>query len=780
MGLGGWNDDPKERKPDQTNAEALSGVRDWTPPAHRPYTSSPADPDSLNPGIRMATAAPLRAAAPAPVFEPYVSPAQHPAELTIRALILGAILGIVFAASSVYLALKIGLTVSASIPIAVLAVAFFRTLGHSTILENNIVQTTGSSGESIAAGIVFTIPAILLMGYDLSIEKVGVIALSGGVLGALLMIPLRRALIVKEHGNLTYPEGTACAKVLVAGEEGGLQARLLFQAFGLAFVYKFLMSGLKLWKEVAAKAFPGYQGATIAAEVSPELLGVGYIIGPRIAGFLFAGGVLAYLVLVPAIKLFGAGLTEPIFPATTLIKDMSPGEVRGNYVFYIGAGAVASAGIIALLRALPTIVSAFRSGFQDLRGSLGEGVSRLRTEQDLPIWLTVGGAIVLALLLSVLPQVGVNLLGAALIIVFGFFFVTVSSRITGEIGVSANPISGMTIAALIGTTLIFLVIGWTGVDHRVGAISIAAVIAVAAANAGATSQDLKTGFLVGATPRHQQLAVLVGTVTSALAIGFTLTLLNTSYTNVVSESHPGVQLEASRDAADRSVTTLGETMEHAGKRWDVMRVNVPTQGVAPGKYLVDPPTKEIGYLVDPGIGGRVHELNGRPITKLDSPKATIMALVTDGILTQKLPWGLVLLGVFITLAIELMGLQSLPVAVGVYLPISTSSAMFAGGAVRWLVERRLAARGEDAGAESGPGVLFSSGLIAGGAIAGIAVAALAAVFAKRAEAAGVPAADYLGHLAGFERAIGPIAASDLFAILIFFGLGAVLYRVARR
>ena len=728
----------------------------------------------------MATVAPLRVHAEAPVYQPYVSAAQRPAELTVRSLVLGAILGVVFAASSVYLALKIGLTVSASIPIAVLAVAFFRTLGRSTILENNIVQTTGSSGESIAAGVVFTIPAILLMGYDLSIAKVGVIALVGGVLGALLMIPLRRALIVKEHGNLVYPEGTACAKVLVAGEVGGLQARLLFQAFGLAFVYKFLMAGLKLWKDVAAKAFPGYQGATIAAEVSPELLGVGYIIGPRISGFLFAGGTLAYLVLVPAIKLFGSGLAEPIFPATTLIKTMSASEVRANYVFYIGAGAVASAGIIALIRALPTIVSAFRSGFADLRSSLGEGTSRLRTDHDLPIWLTVGGSLVLALLLSVLPQVGVNLLGAALIVVFGFFFVTVSSRITGEIGVSANPISGMTIAALIGTTLIFLVIGWTGVDHRVGAISIAAVIAVAAGNAGATSQDLKTGFLVGATPRSQQLAVLVGTVTSALAIGFTLTLLNSSYTNIVADQHPGVRLEASRDASDRAVTTLGETMEHGGKSWDVLRVNIPTQGVVPGKYLVDPATREIGYLVDPGIGGRIHELNGRPVTKLDSPKATIMALVTDGILTQKLPWSLVLLGVFITAAIELMGLQSLPVAVGVYLPISTSSAMFIGGAVRWVVERRLAARGQDAGAESGPGVLFSSGLIAGGAIAGIAVAALAAVFAQRAELAQVPAADYLAGLAGLQAAVGPIADSDLFAILIFFGLGAVLYRVANR
>jgi putative OPT family oligopeptide transporter len=717
----------------------------------------------------------------APAFQPYVSPSQHPAEFTPRALALGAILGIVFAASSVYLALKIGLTVSASIPIAVLAVAFFRTLGRSTILENNIVQTTGSSGESIAAGLVFTIPAILLMGYDLSIAKVTVIALVGGVLGALMMIPLRRALIVKEHGRLPYPEGTACAEVLVAGEQGGLRARLLFQAFGLAFAYKFLMAGLKAWKEVPGRAIPGYTGGSIATEVSPELMGVGYIIGPRISGFLFAGGTLAYLVLIPAITLFGSGLTSPIFPATTLISEMGPSQVRANYVFYIGAGAVASAGIIALIRALPTIALAFRQGFQDLRGSIGEAGTRLRTDNDLPIWFTVGGSLVLAFIISFLPQVGVNLLGAALIVVFGFFFVTVSARITGEIGVSANPISGMTIAALIGTTVIFLMIGWTGIDYRVAAISIAAVIAVSAGNAGATSQDLKTGFLVGATPRYQQLAVLIGTVTSALAIGWTLTLLNTTYTTVVPESHPGVEFRMQDTRADqRTFTFYGEQMTHAREPYNVVRVNLPTEGVAPGKYLVDPNTNEIAFLVDPGIGGRVKELNGAPVTKLDSPKATIMALVTDGILTQKLPWGLVLIGVFITLAIELMGLQSLPVAVGVYLPISTSSAMFVGGMIRWLVERHLSREGRSAGAESGPGVLFSSGLIAGGAIAGIFVAGIAAMLARRAEDAGIPAADYLAHAVGLQKSAGLIAGSDLFAILIFFGLGLVLYRVARR
>jgi putative OPT family oligopeptide transporter len=696
--------------------------------------------------------------------------------------VLGAILGVVFAASSVYLALKIGLTVSASIPIAVLAVAFFRTLGRSTILENNMVQTTGSAGESIAAGIVFTIPAILLMGYDLTVGKVAVIAVVGGIMGVLLMIPLRRALIVKEHGRLTYPEGTACAEVLVAGEKGGLQAKRLFQAFGLAFAYKFLMAGLKAWKEYPTWVSRSYNGASISAEVSPELLGVGYIIGPRIAGYLFAGGCLAYLVLIPAIKLFGSGLTQPIFAESKLISEMSPGEVRANFVFYIGAGAVAAAGIIALIRSLPTIVSAFRSGFQDLRAGLGSTASRLRTDIDLPIWVTPVGAVLLALVLTFLPQLAVNLLGAVLIVLFGFFFVVVSSRITGEIGVSANPISGMTIAALIGTAAIFLLIGWTGVDHRVGAISIAAVIAVAAGNAGATSQDLKTGFLVGATPKRQQIGIMVGAITSALAIGWTLTLLNNTYTNIIPEPHPGVVLEASAPgSSERSVTTLGERMRHDGREWDVVRVNLPTQGIVPGKYLLDPTTHEVAYLVDPGIGGRIREIDGRPITKLDSPKATIMALVTDGILTQKLPWGLVLIGVFLTISIEIMGLQSLPIAVGVYLPISTSASMFAGGVVRWLVERRMRSSERSiAEVESGPGVLFSSGLIAGGAIAGIAIAGIAAALVARAEAAKVPAADYLSHVAGLQNALGTFAQNDLVALLVFGCLGFVLYRVASR
>ena len=715
-----------------------------------------------------------------PDHQPYLAASQSPAELTPRALILGAILGLIFGASNVYLALKIGLTVSASIPIAVLSITIFRALSRATILENNIVQTTGSASDSISAGVVFTIPAVLLMGYDLEISRVAVLAVAGGLLGILMMIPLRRALIVKEHGNLPYPEGTACAEVLIAGEKGGVHARTVFHAFGLAFVYKFLMEGLKLWNEYPSKIFQSFQRAEVTMEVGPELMGVGYIIGPRIAGYLFSGGCLAYLVLMPLVRLFGDSMLTPMYPATTLIKDMSAGQIRAAYVFYIGAGAVATRGIIALARALPTIGSAFAGGFASLKASrAGQLIGRLRTEDDLPITVTIIGSVVLAFGLALLPQLKVNLLGSILIIGFAFFFTTVSSRICGQIGSSANPISGMTIAALIGTCVVFLLLGWTGIDHRVQAISIAAVIAVAAANGGNTSQDLKTGFLIGATPRRQQIAILVGSLASAMAVGWTLTLLNRSYTYEVPETHPGFVAAAS--TASKDITMLNQTMSGfriAGgdsvdrNTYGVMRVYVATNGVPPGKYLVDTTAHEIRYVVDPGIGGRLREYAGRTLTRLDSPKATLMALITDGILTRRLPWALVLTGVFIAIAIELMGVQSLPVTVGVYLPISTSAGMFAGGVVRWLVERRVRSEQRTlAEIESGPGVLFASGLIAGGAIAGIAVAAIAGAKGS---------ADWLAEAVGLYQKLGGLATSALLALLLFGIVGGVLYRVGLR
>jgi uncharacterized oligopeptide transporter (OPT) family protein len=570
--------------------------------------------------------------------------------------------------------------------------------------------------------------------------------------------------------------------VLIAGEKGGVHAKTVFQAFGLAFVYKFLMSGVKAWQEYPGRILTWFKGAEIRLEAAPELMGVGYIIGPRIAGYLFSGGCIAYLVLMPAIKLFGESMTEPMYPATKLIRDMSAGEIRAAFVFYIGAGAVATAGIIALVRALPTIASAFRAGFADMRQSrVGQAVARLRTEDDLPITVTVFGSLALALVLSFLPQIGVNLLGGLLIIIFGFFFTTVSSRICGQIGSSANPISGMTIASLLAICAIFLLLGWTAIDDRVRAISIACVIAVAVANGGNTSQDLKTGFLIGATPRRQQIAILIGGIGSALAVGWTLTLLNKSYQYEVPEAHAGFTAPASGRSSDGNVVLLGETLSgfHVGggdsidpQTYPVARVYVATNGVLPGKYLIDPASHEIRYVVDPGIGGRVREYNGHSLTRLDSPKATLMALITDGILTHRLPWALVLIGVALAIALEIAGIQSLPVTVGVYLPITTSAGMFAGGVIRWLVERRFQSQDRSlAEIESGPGVLFASGMIAGGAIGGIVIAAIAGKFGS---------ADKLSEIVGLSGTLGHFATDNWPAVLLFIGMGYVLYRVGLR
>ena len=663
-----------------------------------------------------------------------------------------------------------------------LSITIFRWLGRSTILENNIVQTTGSAADSVSAGVVFTIPAILLMGYDLDISRVTILAIAGGLMGVLMMIPLRRALIVKEHGNLPYPEGTACAEVLIAGERGGIHAKTVFQAFGIAFGYKFLMTALKVWQEYPGKLIrtrtPKARRSESGVSASATSSAPGY-------SYLFAGGFV--VVLMPAIKLFGSAMTEPMFGTTKLIRDMSAGEIRAAFVFYIGAGAVASAGIIALARSLPTIAGAFRAGFADMRASrVGQALAaKLRTDDDLPISVTIFGSIALAIGLAFLPQIGVNLLGGVLIILFGFFFTTVSSRICGQIGSSANPISGMTIASLIAISFIFLLLGWNQIDDRVRAISIACVIAVAVANGGNTSQDLKTGFLVGATPKSQQIAILIGAIFSALAVGWTLTFLNRAYQYEVPEQRAGFVAPATGSSPDGNVVVHTETMSHFGiggtdsidnNTYQVVRVYVETQGVPPGKYLVDPASHEIRYVVDPGIGGRMHEYRGQELKRLDSPKATLMALITDGILTHRLPWALVLIGVFLTIAIELMGVQSLPVAVGVYLPLTTSAGMFAGGIVRWLVERKARSDARSlAEIESGPGVLFASGLIAGGAICGIAVAAIAGWGSARGMSA-----EWLAEKVGLHHLLGGFATSSIVGLVMFAVLGGLLYRTGQR
>ncbi|NUQ93521.1 MAG: oligopeptide transporter, OPT family [Gemmatimonadaceae bacterium] len=679
------------------------------------------------------------------LHNPYVPHTENPRELTVSGIILGILLGLVFAASSVYLALKIGLTVSASIPIAVLSITIFRYAARvfrakpATILQNNIVQTTGSAGESIAAGTVFTLPALLLLGYALPWSRVAAVATVGGLLGVLLMIPLRKSLIVKEHRNLKYPEGTACAEVLIVGEERGVQAKTVFMGFGLGALYKFFNAGLKLWQEVPARiiqrALPN--GGTelfgeIRAEISPELTGVGYIIGPKISGYLFAGGVLSFFVLIPAIKLFGSGLTTTVLPLDTkLIRDMSPMEIRASYVYFIGAGAVTAAGIFSLVRSMPTIWRALVGGLGGMRGAGGSDATETRrTQRDLPFIYVGVGVLAAIVAMVVLPQIGINIVGAVLAVFFAFLFVTVSSRITGQIGASANPISGMTVAAVLMTALIFLALGWTLPQHRVLALSIGGVVCVAAAVAGATSQDLKTGYLVGATPARQQVGLLFGVVSSALLIGWTIHSLDSAYTTIVKRDTANVVIPAANIDAERVSLADGRIVpagaEKAGNFYRVGHLYEQQGALGSGRYLVDDAGR-VQYLIDPGIGGReTVDYTGRKVEKLDSPKSQIMSLVVDGILTQKLNWGLIMIGVFFAVAMEILGLPSLAICVGVYLPISTSATMFAGGIVRWLVDRATRGRADQTNEDSGPGVLFSSGLIAGGAIMGVLLAALAA------------------------------------------------------
>ncbi len=468
-------------------------------------------------------------------FKPYISPKDFIPEFTLKAVVLGAVFGVIFGAASVYLGLKVGLTVSASIPIAVLAISVFKKMGNATILESNIVQTIGSAGESVAAGVVFTIPALLfLSGGDQYFQylQIFVLALSGGILGVLFMIPLRKSLIVKEHGVLPYPEGTACADVLIAGEKGGNLAKKVYYGLGIAFLYKLLMSIFGLWKDTPEHIFGRKSvlpNGSVSAEITPELLGVGYIIGPRIAGIMMAGGVLSYLVLIPLITFLGDSLTTIIAPGTKLIRDMSNNDIRNYYVRYIGAGAVTFGGIMTFIKTLPTIVSSFRDSFRDLRSSSKEShASKLRTERDIPIVYVIFGAIGLVLLMTLLPNVPVNFFTAIMVVVFGFFFVTVSSRIVGLIGSSSNPISGMTIATLMATCLIFLGMGWTGDAYQPIALCVGSIVCIASANAGATSQDLKTGYLVGATPVKQQIGLIIGVIASVIAIGFTVKILHSS------------------------------------------------------------------------------------------------------------------------------------------------------------------------------------------------------------------------------------------------------------
>src|SRR5438309_1988173 len=489
-------------------------------------------------------------------FEPCMPAGRNLRELTPLPVVMGTILGMVFGASSLYLVLKVGLTVSASIPVAVISITIFRLLSKfglrdSTVLENNIVQTAGSAGESIAFGLGVTMPAIMILGFDLEITRVMLVAILGGLLGILMMIPLRRALIVAQHGYLKYPEGTACAEVLKAGasdesraaaaeaakgtgivDEATTGGKTIITGFGIGFVYYALEQIWKTWKEYPTKVFgKPFEAGSISIENNPALLGVGYIIGPRISSIMVGGGVLSYLVLIPAIKYFGSGWTTPLSPETAhLIKDMSVTQIQKAYILYIGAGAVAAGGIISLVRSLPVIWSGLKGGLADLRATRSASAGAPRTDQDLSMKFVLGGIIVLLLTIMLAPQLNLrfNLLGALLIVAFGFLFVTVSSRLTGEIGSSSNPISGMTVATLLLTCLVFLIIGWTAPPFFVTALSIGGIVCIAASNGGTTSQDLKTGFLVGSTPKAQQIAILVGTLASAVVLGPILLAMNQS------------------------------------------------------------------------------------------------------------------------------------------------------------------------------------------------------------------------------------------------------------
>ena len=589
-------------------------------------------------------------------FRPYIPAGVRLPELTALPLIVGTLLGMVFGASSLYLVLKVGLTVSASIPVAVISITVFRLLSKfglrdATILENNIVQTAGSAGESIAFGVGVTMPAIMILGLDLEVTRVMLVALLGGLLGILAMIPLRRALIVAQHGYLKYPEGTACAEVLKAGasdesraaaakgsaehanaiaegEQTG--AKTIFAGLGVGFLYQVLMTGFKGWKDTPEKIFGApFKAGSISAEISPALLGVGYIIGPRIASIMCAGGVLAYLVLIPAIKFFGEGMTTVLPPGTVPISEMSPGAFRGAYVLYIGAGAVAAGGIISLFRSLPTIWSGLKGGLADLRGGQAASANAPRTDQDLSMKFVIGGIIALLGLIMIVPQLNLrwNIVGAILIVAFGFLFVTVSSRLTGEIGSSSNPISGMTVATLLLTCLIFLLIGWTGSTYYITALSIGGIVCIASSNGGTTSQDLKTGFLVGSTPKYQKIAILVGAFASALILGPILLVLNDSATVYA----PRLSFEAAEKAVTLDASKVGSLPAFTDKikpsapgDYRVLKNEAgPTAvaGLDPGEYLVDASGKWHTRLRENFDNLESRSRSGRPGREVKGPQA---------------------------------------------------------------------------------------------------------------------------------------------------------------
>jgi putative OPT family oligopeptide transporter len=698
--------------------------------------------------------------------------------------VFGAIFGIIFGAVTVYVGLRAGLTVSASIPIAVLSISLLRAFGKATILENNIVQTAGSAGESVAAGAIFTLPALIFMGFPFEYSRIFMLALIGGWIGVLFMIPLRRQLIVQEHGNLLYPEGTACADVLVAGEKGGSFASRVFWGLGLGGAYTFLMATVQLWKQRPLYEPAWLPGASFRAEITSEYLGVGYIIGPRIAGTIFAGGVFSWLVLMPAIKFFGEGVGDPLYPSTVPIRDMSPSQMWESYIRPMGAGAVAMAGLITLAKTMPTIINALRGGIKDIRaqqsGMAEAGAGRLDRDMSMK-WVVLGSiAIVVAmwLMLTFNPIEGArtsgfeNLVASLFVVIFGFLFVTVSSRICGLIGTSANPVSGMTIATLMATCAMFLVMGWTAPAYSALAIIIGGVVCVAAANAGATSQDLKTGFLVGATPYRQQVALMIGVMVSVFVIGATLMLMNFG----LSEFRPLQQpLDIDRVRAEQSLRGASVRIEkdlddpdpqiYRDKRYILVNA-LGSRELPDGKYLYDPETRQIEVQWITGIGS----------DKAAAPQGRLMATVITGILNQRLPWRLVAMGVFLVIAVELLGIRSLSFAVGSYLGLHTTLAIFCGGLVRWAAEYGVAKTGAHAESEVSPGSLFASGLIAAGGVLGLIAIIINVLGDPELGIQVIPP----GVLAFGPRIAPALADSNIFAVFMFALLAYSLFHFARK
>lgn len=583
-------------------------------------------------------------------FQPYVPADKVVPEFTVFSVVLGALLAIVFGGANAYLGLRVGMTVSASIPAAVLSMGAIRFIfKRDSILENNMVQTIGSAGESVAAGAIFTMPALFMWAAEglcdmPSVVEIGLIALCGGVLGVLMMIPLRSALIVQEHGKLGYPEGKACAEVLMAGEEGGSRASTVFWGLGIAAVYKFVTDGLKLFPSEVEYGIDAYKGSAVGVDVLPALAGVGYICGPRISSYMFAGSTLAWFVLMPLITLFGSDLV--IYPADVSVAELwatgGTGAIWGKFIRYIGAGALAAGGIISLIKSLPMIVRTFTAAFK----SYGKGAAgTLRTEQDISMKVVLAVCLLIAVFMWLFPAIPVSFLGALIVLVFGFFFATVSSRMVGLIGSSNNPVSGMAIATLLISTIALKASGSTGSEGMVGAIAIGSVICIIAAIAGDTSQDLKTGFLLGATPKKQQYGELIGVCVSAVAIGAILYLLNAAW----------------------------------------------------------------GFGTD----------------ELGAPQAMMMKMVVEGVMGGKMPWTLVFTGVFLAVAIEILGLPVLPVAIGIYLPIHLNAAIMLGGLVRLFVEKRKYASEKEKSDSIQSGILYTSGMIAGEGVVGILLAMFA-------------------------------------------------------